>query len=126
MWKKYGGNHTGYCLEFANDGLFSYARQVQYDEQLTNLDLNNPDVIFLFRKTVSWQREQEARIVMFPGAGDEFLKIFPKGEHPFVSFDPSLLRRVILGKKMLPEHRAMISKWAAQRIPLVLVEPSEL
>ena len=30
MWERYGGHHTGYCLEFENEGLFSHARQVEY------------------------------------------------------------------------------------------------
>jgi hypothetical protein len=124
MWKKYGGDHTGYCLEFENDGLFSYARTVQYDAERVRLHLSNPRNFFLFRKTVKWEDEQEARIVLLPRAGPEFFEIFKNGESPFQSFDPMLLRRVILGKNMSASNRVQICAWATVRTPPVLVVDS--
>jgi hypothetical protein len=121
MWETYGGNHTGYCLEFANDGLFSRAREVDYDDELIEMDVNNPSGMFFFRKTFKWKDEQEARIVMFPRGGDAFLAIFEAGEHPLVKFDATLLRRVILGKNMTLANRHQIRDWASQRNPTVLV-----
>jgi hypothetical protein len=35
LWAKYAGDHSGYCLEFANEGpLFANARDVLYGESL--------------------------------------------------------------------------------------------
>lgn len=124
MWKKYGGDQTGYCLEFENHGLFSYARTIQYDVERVRLHLSNPHIFFLFRKTVKWEEEQEARIVLLPRAGPQFFEIFKNGESPFQSFDPMLLRRVILGKNMSSSDRDQIRVWATERTPPVLVVDS--
>ncbi len=121
MWKKYAGHRTGYCLEFANDGIFSYTREVDYNDALIEMDLSSPTGMFFFRKTSKWKDEQEARIVMFPRGGDPFLALFKAGEHPFVKFDPNLLRRIILGKNMTATNRDRIRAWASERIPEVLV-----
>jgi hypothetical protein len=125
MWEMYGGDHTGYCLEFANDGLFTYAREVDYNDALIEMDVNNPTGMFFFRKTLKWKDEREARIVMYPRGGDAFLAMFEAGEHPFVKFEPSLLRRVILGRKMTTANREKIRAWAAERDPPVLVTDAE-
>jgi hypothetical protein len=126
MWGAYGGDHTGYCLEFANEGLFGYAKEVDYDDALIDMDINDPTGMFFFRKTKKWKDEREARIVMLPRAGDFFRAVFPDGEKPFVRFEPSLLRRVILGTKMTAANRETIRAWAAQRNPPVPVEVSAL
>jgi hypothetical protein len=35
LWAKYAGDHSGYCLEFANEGpLFANARDVLYEDSL--------------------------------------------------------------------------------------------
>ena len=120
MWERYGGNYTGYCLEFANDGLFSDTREVEYGE-LHSMDVLQPEGLFFFRETVKWKDEQEARIVMFPRAGEGFRLMFPAGEQPFVLFEPCLLRRVILGKDMGRDHRDKIRAWATERNPSVSV-----
>ncbi|MBI2188443.1 MAG: DUF2971 domain-containing protein [Acidobacteria bacterium] len=126
MWKEYGGNHTGYCLEFANEGLFRHALEVHYDDDVAALDVNNPHNFFMYRKTTRWQDEQEARLVMFPRGGPVFFEMFKNGEHPFVSFAPTLLRRVILGKRMTMSNRDQIRGWAAERDCPVLIAESEV
>jgi len=50
----------------------------------------------------------------------------PSGHPHEVSFDPSLLRRVILGKHMRDEDRRTISDWCRARMPAVVVEEEEL
>ena len=126
IWRKYGGNHTGYCLEFANDGLFRIAHEVHYDDELGRPDPTDPRSFFMYRKTFQWHDEEEARVVMFPRGGPEFFTFFKKGEDPFVSFDPHLLRRVILGKHMSQSNRDQIRAWAAERNPPVVVVDSDV
>jgi hypothetical protein len=121
MWEKYGGDHNGYCLEFVNDGLFAAAREVEYDDDLIVLDSNTPTGSFFFHKTLRWKDEQEARIVMFPRGGDAFVAMFADGARPFVRFEPSLLRRIILGKNMTRVNRDKIREWAGVRNPQGLV-----
>jgi hypothetical protein len=121
MWETYGGRHTGYCLEFVNEGLFAYAREVDYDDALIEMDVGDPTGMFFFRKTQKWKDEREARIVMLPRA-DAFRAMFPNGENPFVKFEPSLLRHVILGARMTAASREMIRAWAVERNPPVPVE----
>ena len=41
LWAKYAGNHTGYCLEFRNEGpLFACAKEVIYGDA-TEMDVQN-------------------------------------------------------------------------------------
>lgn len=43
LWAKYAGDHSGYCLEFVNEGpLFESARDVIYEDSL-QMDVNNPE-----------------------------------------------------------------------------------
>jgi hypothetical protein len=120
LWVQYGGNHERYCLEFANAGVFALALEVDYSDERILIDPDEPDSLFIYRKRCKWQREREARIVMLPGS-PEFLRYFPRGEHPYVSFDPSILRRVILGRRMPPHTPDTIRAWAHERNPRVVV-----
>ena len=113
MWAKYADNHQGYCLEFANTGMFTDAREVEYGDVI-ELDLTVPTAakdaaLLFFRKTTDWSNEEEVRIV-----GPTFAQ-------PSVSFDPASLMRIMLGKNMKPEHRRQIRAWAAVRSPALLV-----
>ena len=41
LWAKYAGNHSGYCLEFRNEGpLFAYAKEVIYGDAI-EMDVKN-------------------------------------------------------------------------------------
>ena len=117
MWAKYADNHKGCCLEFANTGMFASAREVEYGD-VVELDLTKPTAakdaaLLFFRKTTDWSYEEEVRIV-----GPTFA---PAG----VSFDPTLLTRIMLGKDMKPEHRSQIHEWAGVRNPALLVTEVE-
>lgn len=62
LWAKYAGDHSGYCLEFANEGpLFANARNMLYGDSL-QMDLNN-DLGFLpeSRKMPQIARDQVVR-----------------------------------------------------------------
>jgi Protein of unknown function (DUF2971) len=104
MWAKYADNHTGYCLEFANEGLlFASAMEVTYEEAVP-MDVTNPDHrkdYFFFFKKPEWSNEEEVRLVLQRNKG---LK---------VKIDPHWLTRIILGKNMSEENRSIIQKWAA-------------
>ena len=113
MWAKYADNHKGYCLEFANTGMFTGAREVEYGD-VVELDLTEPTAakdaaLRFFRKTADWSNEEEVRIVR------------PTSTEPGVSFDPTLLTRIMLGKDMQPKHRRRICQWAGVRNPALLV-----
>ena len=86
LWTTYAGAHTGYCLEFVNNGApFVWARTVIYGDE-TEIDFCRPETIdatVLFRKTLRYVDEEEVRILLFP-----------RGQPHEVSFDPMLLRRV--------------------------------
>jgi len=66
MWAKYAGDHTGYCLEFRNEGVFTqWARQVEYCDEVT-IDVTDPAAAesnFLWQKRRDWSNEEEVRIV---------------------------------------------------------------
>ena len=111
MWAKYADNHTGYCLEFANAGLFAAAREVEYGDiaVVDVTDTGSMDIAFFFRKKNDWSNEEEVRIL-----GPTF---WPS----LISFDPTLLTRVILGKEMASKHRSQIRRWAFTRSPNVTV-----
>ena len=67
MWAKYAGNHTGYCLEFANIGpFFGSALEVNYGAQVP-LDIavrENMDGRWFFRKAQEWSGEDEVRVLV--------------------------------------------------------------
>ena len=112
MWAKYADNHTGYCLEFANEGpLFEHSMEVRYDDSL-QVDITNPEdrkgYWFYFKKT-EWSNEEEVRLVLPPQMGSK------------VKIDPRWLTRIILGADMTDAHRGVIRKWAVERKPQLSV-----
>lgn len=109
LWTHYAGKHTGYCLEFLNSGVpFGFARTVIYGDDV-EIDFSRPEAIdatCLFRKTRRYEDEEEVRILLFP-----------RGQPHEVAFDPTLLRRLILGRNMSEDHRATIRDWCRMRVP---------
>jgi hypothetical protein len=112
LWAKYAADHTGYCLEFANEGpLFENTMEVVYGEYAP-FDLNdsaNRSASFLVSKRPEWSNEEEVRLIRARGSG------------PQVKIDPRWLTRIILGKNMLPENQKQIREWAKQRQPELAV-----
>jgi hypothetical protein len=111
LWAKYAASHSGYCLEFANEGPFASAWEVTYGDytvDITDLDQRgNP--YFFFCKRQDWSNEQEVRILLV------------RGSNPIVPIDPGWLTRLILGKDMSDAHRKLIRDWAKQREPELAV-----
>jgi hypothetical protein len=108
LWAKYSGNHSGYCLEFCNEGpVFACAKEVIYGDAM-EMDVLNPEhrsAYWFFSKRTEWSNEEEVRLVL------------PRGKGSRVKIDPSWLTRVILGKDMTEGHRLLIREWAKQRQP---------
>ena len=112
LWKKYAKNHTGYCLEFRNAGLFSEARAVRY-RRFVQIDVTDPSQIntsFYFYKKPGWRKEEELRIVGQRSANPVH-----------IPFDASLLTRIILGRDIASRDEAIIRAWARQRRPELAV-----
>lgn len=111
LWAKYAADHSGYCLEFANEGPFTSAFEVTYaDYTLDVTDLEqrgNP--YFFFCKRQEWSNEEEVRILLL------------RGSNPIVRIEPSCLTRLILGKDMSDADRKLIRGWAKQREPELAV-----
>jgi len=114
MWAKYANNHTGYCLEFKNSGLFSSTYEVYYSDEEITQNFTNLDEVngyFFFYKTSEWSNEEEVRIVT------------PSHIQNPISFDPTLLSRVILGYKISTEDKSQIIQWTKKRsIPLPVAQ----
>jgi hypothetical protein len=112
LWAKYADNHSGYCLEFKNEGpLFAYAKEVIYGEA-TEMDVMNPEHrsgYWFFCKRSEWSNEEEVRLVL------------PRGKGCKVNIDPHWLTRIILGKDMTDANRKLIRDWAKQRKPELTV-----
>jgi hypothetical protein len=112
LWAKYAGNHSGYCLEFANQGpLFECAKDVIYEDSL-RLDLTNREHMngfWFFCKRLEWSNEEEIRLVL------------PRGKGSRVKIDPHWLTRLILGKNVSDPHEQVIRDWAKQRRPELAV-----
>lgn len=111
LWGTYAGGHTGYCLEFANEGsLFERAMEVNYGD--FEVGLTDPELrkaYFFFCKTPAWSHEEEVRLVLQRGKGCK------------VKFQPRWLRRIILGKGMTENNAMLIRSWAKQRNPELTV-----
>jgi hypothetical protein len=108
LWENYADSHSGYCLEFANDGVFRLANEVNYEDapEFDLLDDDQRSGWFLFYKRVDYRSEEEVRM--------HVPRMFPGG---LVPFDPQHLTRLILGRHMPEADRALIREWAKQRIP---------
>jgi len=108
LWAKYAGDHSGYCLEFANEGpLFEKAREVLYEDSL-QMDVNNPDHtngFWFFCKRPEWSNEEEVRLVL------------PRGMGSKVKLEPRWLNRLILGKSISAQNEDTIRAWSRQRVP---------
>ena len=112
-WAKYAADHSGYCLEFANEGpLFGeHVMEVVYGEYapFSVNDSEGRSAAFLVSKRPEWSNEEEVRLIRARGSG------------PLVSIDARWLTRIILGKNMSPENQKQIREWAKQRDPELLV-----
>jgi hypothetical protein len=114
LWAKYAGEHTGYCLEFANIGeLFEHAKEVIYGESVP-MDVTNPEHrsgYFLFMKRPEWSNEEEIRLVR------------PRTKHnvPGVIIRPEWLTRIILGRNISQENESQICAWTLERTPALTV-----
>ena len=108
LWAKYAGDHSGYCLEFVNEGpLFENARDVTYEDTLW-MDINNPDHkngFWFFCKRPEWSNEEEVRLVL------------PRRQGSKVKIAPQWLKRLILGKSVSEQNEQVIRTWARQRVP---------
>jgi hypothetical protein len=119
LWAKYAADHTGYCLEFANEGpLFAeHTVEVSYEEYAP-FDVVNPenrDARFLVHKRPEWSNEEEVRLIR---ARDS--------DPPETRIDPRWLARIILGKDMKEENRKQIREWAKLRQPELVVAQARL
>jgi hypothetical protein len=114
MWAKYAGDHSGYCLEFANAGLFAEAREVEYVDVVTENPASNVELgTFYFQKRREWSNEEEVRVLT------------RRNVPAVITIDPVLLTRIILGKDMTLDLRATIVHWAQERNPQLVVERAE-
>jgi Protein of unknown function (DUF2971) len=80
MWAKYAGDHSGYCLEFSNQGpLFANTRDVLYEDKI-EMDLNDQEHMngfWLFYKRPDWSNEEEGRLVLPRNHGSK-VKLDPR------------------------------------------------
>ena len=108
LWDRYAAHHSGYCLEFSNEGpFFQHTKEVIYGES-TRMDVTNREHrsgYWFFCKRQEWSNEEEVRLVGIRKQG------------PTVLFDPQWLTRIILGKDIVESHRKLILVWARERRP---------
>lgn len=102
LWAKYADGHSGYCLEFANEGkFFKHAVEVIYGESIP-MDVTDPEqrrAYFLYCKREEWSNEEEIRVVVLRGGRSK------------VKIDPRWLTRLILGMKITEAHEKSIREW---------------
>ena len=112
LWAKYAADHSGYCLEFTNEGpLFECAKDVIYEDSL-QVDITNREHtngFWFFCKRPEWSNEEEVRLVL------------PRGKGSKVKIDPRWLTRLILGKNVSDANQQVIRNWAKQRAPELTV-----
>ena len=113
LWAKYAADHSGYCLEFANEGpLFhEHVIEVVYGEYapFDVIDSDNRSAEFLVCKRPEWSNEEEVRLIRARGAG------------PLVRIEPQWLTRIILGMNISPDNQNQIREWSKQRHPELAV-----
>lgn len=108
LWDRYAAHHTGYCLEFSNEGpLFEHTKDVIYGES-AQMDVTNREHrsgYWFFCKRQEWSNEEEVRLVAIRRQG------------LIVPIDPKWLTRIVFGKDMSAEHRSLILGWVSERRP---------
>jgi len=111
MWENFAGNHSGYCLEFANDGCFPTACEVEYGDSPLLMDITDPEDRgpYCFFKLREYSGEEEVRVTLMPGSD------------PVSKIESRCLTRVILGSRMSDADKQRIRQWAEQREPKVPV-----
>lgn len=112
MWAKYSDEHTGYCLEFANEGpLFENACEVYYRKYppFRIADSVGRTSLFLVYKRPDWSNEEEVRLIL------------PAGKGMTTHIESNWFTRIILGTKISAENEAQIRAWAKQRVPELTV-----
>jgi hypothetical protein len=117
MWAHYAAEHTGYCLEFRREGLFTAAREVTYDATVS-LNVNDPNAArryWFYYKHPDWRFEEEVRIV-FPTESTP---------GPSIQFAPTSLARIILGGKSDKTLVKEVLAVASSRTPPLRVEVAE-
>jgi hypothetical protein len=112
LWAHYADNHTGYCLEFRNEGEFATGYEVLYQEKLPlrlSSEIDPYQAHFLFTKRPEWAHEEEIRILVKP-PGPQL-------------FSPGLLVSVRLGKDVKAENVELVLDWVLKRtIPINLLK----
>jgi hypothetical protein len=106
LWAKYAGEHSGYCLEFANEGpLFERAKDVIYGNsfQIDVTIREHLNGFWFFCKRPEWSNEEEVRLVLARGQGSK------------VKIDPRWMSRLILGRNISEEYEQTIRTWARER-----------
>ncbi len=113
MWAHYAGRHKGFCLGFrTDDDFFKEIYRVKYPPDGKRPCCNairrfEPKEVAdaTLTKAKDWEYEEEYRIIDHRGG-------------PGVrELPPALLSEVIIGCRMLPEHRAQIRGWCLRRRP---------
>jgi hypothetical protein len=116
LWAKYAADHSGYCLEFVNEGpLFEQTLEVIYGESI-QMDVTKPKHrtgYWFFCKRQEWSNEEEVRIIL------------PRSQGTKIRIDPRWLKRIILGWHMSENNQTMIREWAKQRLPELTVVNAE-
>lgn len=110
LWKRYAADHTGYCLEFLNNGpLFQQASEVRYQDSV-EMKINDPaDKSWVFCKRLPYRYEEEVRLMSIPDQGRS------------VTLHPTWLNRLILGKNIAAAHEKQIRAWSQERKPPLVV-----
>lgn len=120
LWREFAANATGVCFEFENREQVvpnSLVRVVEYGPT-PEMDISSDEEIaggFVFHKVASFKDEEEVRAFLFPRGR-------PHGQ----AFDPSILRRVILGRNISAYHRRIIERWCSRRLPRLPVAEQDV
>ena len=100
LWAKYAEDHSGYCLEFLNEGLlFEKTRDVIYEDTF-QMDVSNPEHTngcWFFYKRPEWSNEEEVRLVL------------PRHQGSTVKITPQWLTRLILGKSVSTHNEKLFA-----------------
>ena len=113
MWEWYGAKQTGYCLEFANAGLFADVRDVVYKPpppyDLTDI-ASATSASWFFYKYPDWSNEEEVRLVLARKQGG-----------PTFQVGSQLLRRIIVGEGMTEANVGCVKEMVRRREPPIPV-----
>jgi hypothetical protein len=126
MWDEYADSRRGLCIHFRADDVhfpFAFAQRVVYQTERPGLlvpfgetpENEIADVATLTKTAARWSKEQEYRLIRYPGVDYSEAGLRFDGQHAF--FPAGSITGITIGTDMPADHVQTICEYASQHSP---------